>query len=112
MEPCSSRLRIPTRDGAIFIEYNEILQIKAEGSYSKLYCERGVVYLVSMNLHELEGKLPTSHFFRCHHSNLVNLTKVKQVFKHNGHRVLLVSGESIQVSRRKWAALVAAVEHL
>ncbi len=111
-EPCSSRLRIPTTDGAIFIEHHEILHLLAEGSYTRVHCELGVKHLVSMNLHELEEKLPVPHFFRCHHSHLINLSKVKKLIKHAGHRVLLATGESVEVSRRKWAALVAAMERL
>ena len=108
----SSRLRIPTTDGAIFLEHHEILDLKAEGSYTRVRGERGVEHLVSMYLHELEEKLPIAEFFRCHHSHLVNLSKVKKLISHDGHRVLLTSGDPIDVSRRKWAALVAAMERI
>lgn len=105
LNPSPSRLALPSMAGTVYVEHRSILYLRAAGSYTHVHCMHGAKHLVSQHLHALEQHLPPRMFFRCHHSNLVNLTKVERTMRHADHRILLSSGETIAVARRRWAAL-------
>jgi two-component system LytT family response regulator len=108
----SSRLSIPTSDGTAFIDLDDILFLKADGSYTLVRCGNGLKYIVSLHLHVMEMRLPSSMFYRCHHAYVVNLSKVTKLVHNGGHHVVLSTGDTVMASRRKWAGLVAAMEHV
>ncbi len=107
-----SRLVLPTSDGKLYVDRKAIIYLKADRNYTLIHCEGGAKHLVSVHLHALEQHLPVPHFFRCHHSYLVNLEKVEKLLQHAGHRIQLAGGETIAVARRRWAALIIAMEQL
>lgn len=107
-----SRLVLPVSDGKLYVDTHAILYLKADRNYTHVHCDDGAKHLVSTHLHALEKRLPVPHFFRCHHSYLVNLMKVEKLLQHAGHRIQLAGGETIAVARRRWAALQAVMEQL
>lgn len=104
------RLSIPSSDGMTYVDVDRIVRLEAEGSYTHVILGPGTKYIVSRNLSALEARLPTMNFFRCHHSHVINLLKVVKLVRNDGYHVLLSTGMKICVSRRKWAALVAAMD--
>ncbi|MBK9421084.1 MAG: LytTR family transcriptional regulator [Flavobacteriales bacterium] len=106
----TSKLAIPTKDGLLFLEHDNVVCLTAEGRYTRVQCQDGSSHLVCENLHDLELQLPPARFHRCHRSHLLNLAKVSQLFRHGGHRAKLITGLVVLVSRRHWAALLAAMQ--
>lgn len=107
----SSRLVLPASDGKLYVDPYAILYLKADRNYTYVHCDGGQKHLVSVHLHALEKHLPQPHFFRCHHSYLVNLAKVERLLQHAGHRIQFACGETIGVARRRWTALLRAMVH-
>lgn len=58
------------------LELNEILWIKAEGSYSKLYLTGNRSMIISFHLAIIEKELPDVDFIRIHRSYIINLKHV------------------------------------
>jgi DNA-binding LytR/AlgR family response regulator len=52
--------------------------------------------------------LPTL-FLRCHHSHIINLSKVVKLAAHDGYHVELASGVVVSVARRRWFDVVLAL---
>lgn len=104
------RLAIPSSDGTTYLDADRIVRLEAEGSYTHVILGPGTKYMVSRNLSALAAKLPSNKFFRCHHSHVINLSKVVKLVHSGGYHVLLSTEKEICVSRRKWAALVAAMD--
>lgn len=67
------------RDGKIVpLKLSEIIYAKAENKGTKIETTKGI-FLTSMQLRELERKLLSKKFFRCHRSFLINLSYVSNI---------------------------------
>ncbi len=96
-----SRLSLPTMEGIIFVEMNEIIFIESEGRYSRFHLNNNTRILVSRNLGEYEEDLEKKGFARIHHSYIVNLSFVEKYIRGRGGYVVLKNGKSLEVSTRK-----------
>jgi len=105
----SSILCVPSRSGKIFIKVNQIIRAEAEGSYCKIYCEKGVIHTLSNNLKSLERLLDPRFFFRCHNSHIISIGKVKEVIT-EGSYALMEDGSEVCISLRKRAEFFDAVK--
>lgn len=103
------RLAIPSSTGLVYIEHGSIMHLQADRSYTLINCTEGFKYLVSESLAMLEKLLPSRHFFRCHRSHVINLAMVQQLILHGGYRVQLPAGYTVEVARRRLAALKEAL---
>lgn len=101
-------LPLPIKDGVLYVDHDHILFLQAARSYTHVHC-RGARHLVCMSLHALEALLPADRFFRCHRSHLINLTEVRCLHVHGGHRVEMSSSHHVEVSRRRMAQLKAVL---
>ncbi|MDP4289531.1 MAG: LytTR family DNA-binding domain-containing protein [Bacteroidota bacterium] len=73
------RLRFYTRNGFIFIILSEIIFMKAEGNYTKIYLLNGKEETVTQNLGQLEEELSANDFFRVNRSVIINLKFLDRV---------------------------------
>lgn len=83
----------------ISLSVNDISWMEAEGDYTKLH---GVdkSYLSSYGIGTLEQKLNPAVFVRIHRSAIININKVKEVFRDsNGYYIVLQNGQSHKVGR-------------
>lgn len=102
-QPISSEVRlcVPVADGFEFIKSEDISYVKAEGSYTRFHLKSQRELLVSKHLKEYEAMLPSSHFFRNHHSYLINLQEVQRYVKSDGGSVLMSNGKFLPLARSK-----------
>ena len=68
---------------------------------------RNANLLVSKTLKDLEESLPSKIFLRVHKSHLVNRLHIKNLLPEQ--RMTLSNGDVLEVSRRRWAEVQAAV---
>jgi len=73
------KLRFNTSGGFFLLAPSEILFCEADRNYSKIYTAPGKFKLVSMNLAELQRRLPESRFWRISRFHLVNSDYVSEV---------------------------------
>lgn len=94
-------LKVTDRGYLVPIPFSEILYLKADGLYTKIFT-RFKSYLVRDILKSFEEKLPENQFFRVHKSFLVN---VNQVTSFNAKKINL--GEySIPIRRGLYQELI------
>jgi DNA-binding LytR/AlgR family response regulator len=62
------------------IDLKDILYIKAENIYSKIYT-KDKEYLCNFSLIFLEERLSDKYFYRIHRSYIINISKIKKVLK-------------------------------
>jgi len=105
----TTKIIIQTFAESLIIPIASIVHIVAEGSYSRVYCDGGVQYLVCENLGAFETGLSEGGFNRCHDSHIINLVKVIKLLKHGGLMAKLTSGEQIPISRRMSKAFQCAI---
>ncbi len=94
----SEKLAISQLDGVLLVNYNDILFLEGDGSYTKVVCKNGVVYTASRNLKYFEGVLAAGkQFYRCHKSFIVNTNEIKTITRGEKPTVMM-EGSEVSVS--------------
>jgi DNA-binding LytR/AlgR family response regulator len=108
----TSRLLVPTSDGSIYLPYEGIVRLQADGSYTQIYTDKGERLMTCKGIGVLHAQLPMEWFHRCHRAHVINLMKVRKLIRIGGHRAELLTGDLVEVSRRNWKKLVQAMGSL
>jgi len=96
-----NKLAIPTLEGLLFYDINDIIQLEANSNYTNIFFVNNTKIIASKTLKEFEELLPSDIFFRTHHSHLINLNYIKRYIKGDGGQIELQNGSYVDVSRRK-----------
>lgn len=87
--------------------FKDICYIKADSNYSTLHTVKRN-YTISKTLKEVEELVcdDSNYFIRIHKSSIVNYYKIKDCFEKGGsHFLTLVTGEELEISKRRWVVL-------
>ncbi|MEX0291137.1 MAG: LytR/AlgR family response regulator transcription factor [Flavobacteriaceae bacterium] len=95
------KFAVPTLEGLLFLNVEEIIYCEAERNYTTLYLRNQRKQVVSKSLGDFEELLSGSGFYRIHHSFLVNMDHIQEYVKGDGGYVKLTDGHHADVSRRK-----------
>lgn len=80
--------------------YDDILYLMANGAYTQLILKK-TTRIISKNIGEIEELLPTTIFFRTHHSFIVNRHYILRAELKRSGSIELADGVVIPVSQRK-----------
>jgi len=94
-------IALPTTEGLTFASVNDIVFCTADGSYTRVCMLDKSDVLLSKTLGDVEEMLSEYHFFRIHHSTLVNLKQVKKYIRGEGGEVVMSNGKSLLVARTR-----------
>lgn len=94
-----SKLVVPTTEGLLFVNMNDILYCRAVGNYTEFHLTGQQKLLSSYSLGYYEEILSLHNFFRTHRSYLVNLAHIKMYRKGDGGSLVMNNGDEIEVSR-------------
>ncbi len=96
-----SMLRIPTTHGFVVLRVQDIVRCEADGAYTHILLnDARKRILCSINLGQLEKKLPARYFFRTHKSHLINKLQVREYLRGEGGSVVLQDLSEVPVSRQ------------
>ena len=104
-----NKLAIPTLEGLLFFDINDIIHLEANSNYTFIHFSDKTKITASKTLKEFEDILPEDIFFRTHHSHLINLNFIKRYFKGDGGQIELQNGNYVDVSRRKKEEFLKAI---
>ena len=91
----NNRIKLPVKNGLIFIEINEIVSLIAEGNYTKINLISGKSHISSYNLGKLFKNLPLYQFERINRGTVVNKTYLKEINRHE-KQCTLIAGDIIE----------------
>jgi len=94
------------------VKFDKIIYIEAQGNYSKVvfYTDKAIKWMVVCTfLSEFEELLPAENFFRIHRSFTINLQQVQKI-KTDTNEAVLKSGNTLPISRRRYASLMTALK--
>jgi two-component system LytT family response regulator len=97
----SNRLFLPTLNGLEFIDKGTVLRCESDSNYTTVYFDSKDKMVISKTLKEFEDLLPEKHFFRVHHSHIINLLKVQKYVRGDGGHLVMKNGNIVPVSRAK-----------
>ena len=87
-------------DGLHYIELDEVIRCKGEGSYTHFYMANGKRIVVSKPLNTYVDILSPPLFYRVHQSHIVNMRLIKKVNR-SKTRIILKNNEEVELSRLK-----------
>lgn len=73
------RLMLRHREGVSFIDLKDILLVQREDRATVLYTADGSRFVTGDSLAEMEERLHSDAFFRCHKSYIINLNHIKDI---------------------------------
>ncbi|MEQ9187082.1 MAG: LytTR family DNA-binding domain-containing protein [Cryomorphaceae bacterium] len=90
---------LPIKDGYRYIELDDLVYLKADGSYAHLHFTDGSNTLVSKKLAWFEERLGDQGFKRVHRSFLVNEDHIVELHRNDGGYVVVSTGDRVSVSK-------------
>ncbi|MEM9024498.1 MAG: LytTR family DNA-binding domain-containing protein [Bacteroidota bacterium] len=93
------KLTLPIASGYEFIKVNDILYLRAAGSYTDFYLKDSQKITTTRNLKFFESVLDGYGFFRIHNSSLINLKYIRQIQKSAGGYVIMEDEEELSISK-------------
>jgi two-component system LytT family response regulator len=96
-----TRFLINTVEDTKVVRFDEVICCVAESNYTKIYLADGTKIMVSKTLKDFETILYQHHFFRIHHSYLINLNFIRRIIKSEGCMVELPHNVILDVSRSR-----------
>lgn len=108
--PQHKKIALNTGDGITFIELQDILYLKADGSYTHFYISNKNKITVSKKIAEFERLEIVSNFMRIHRSHIINLERIQKILKQDGGTVIMDNGDELSISTDKKAALLEKFE--
>jgi two-component system LytT family response regulator len=106
------KIALGMSDKIIFTNINDILYCEARGPYTNVHLENGKNIVTSRTLGEFEDQLTDHHFFRIHHSYLINLHRVKEFQRYDGGYVMIERDIRLEVSTRKRKDFLTVMNNL
>ena len=94
-------IALSTKDSIEFVHPDEIIACASDSNYTMVHFLDGRKKLISKTLKEFDQMLSKHHFFRPHHSYLVNLRQVKEYVKIDGGYLVMRNDMKIPVSKSK-----------
>lgn len=73
------RLLLKNREGAAFVDLEDILLVQRENRSTVIYAKGDVRHVTSDSLGDMEKKLAGGPFFRCHKSYIINISHIDNI---------------------------------
>jgi two-component system LytT family response regulator len=106
----SVKVGLPSSNGLIYVNKEDIVFIKAQGSYSEVQFKSGKPLMISKNLKFFESIIKDKAFLRIHRSCIINLLHVAEFSKMDGGLVILSNGQEFPVSKDQRDVLLSALQ--
>jgi two-component system LytT family response regulator len=100
-KPFLNKIAIPTLEGILFYDVQDIVRLEAESNYTNIYFSQHPKLMASRTLKEFEEILPPEIFFRPHNSFIINMNYIKRYIRGDGGQIEMKDGSYILVSRRR-----------
>jgi two-component system, LytTR family, response regulator len=99
------KLSIPTQNGMLFVDFDNVIRIQSSNKYSIVFTKEGRQHIVPKSLSRFEEVLSKRRFIRVHDSHIVNINHLNGYLKGKGGEIIMSDGTHVPVSIRKKDAL-------
>jgi two-component system LytT family response regulator len=97
-------------DGLEILNIDDIIHIKAEGSYCRVFLKNCQEMTLARPLKELDELLQDNEsFYRTHKSHLINLEHVKRVSRIN-KMIEMTDGSKVEIAGEKKEEVIEAIK--
>lgn len=105
------KVALQTGDGILFLKFNEIIYLKADGSYTHFITENHSKITVSKRLAEFERLEEMGSFIRIHRSQIINYNRIEKILRQDGGSVIMDNGDQLSISVNKKNELLKIFEN-
>lgn len=108
-----NKVGLPIADGIKFVNFEDIILLKADGMYTTIMLKNNTELLISKPLKHfatLLSKIPV--FYKPHRSYLINLKYIQEYSKKDGGYIIMDNNESVSISKDKKEAFLAIVQNI
>jgi two-component system LytT family response regulator len=102
----TASLAVPTIEGLLFYDIDEIIRIEASGAYSIIYSLKREKVISSKNIKEYELQLPVENFYRVHNSHIINIKRLLKYDKGRGGFLTMEDGSVVELATRRKAGFL------
>ena len=95
----SPKIGLPTAIGTDYYDLNEIMHLKADGSYTHIKLVSGKQVTVCKRLKIFDKALPSGTFLRVHRTHMVNLNYIGGIKRNDGRFLVLTNGDEVPIAR-------------
>lgn len=95
------RVALASKESIEFVDPADIIVCTSSSNYTEVYTTDGRKRVISRTLKDFEDMLQAFHFFRPHHSHLINLTHVREYVRGDGGYLVMENKMKIPVSKSK-----------
>jgi two-component system LytT family response regulator len=108
--PLDKKVALNTGDGITFLELQNILYLKADGSYTHFYTTDRHRITVAKKISDFERLEAMGNFLRIHRSHIVNLSRIQKILKQDGGMAIMENGETLSISSERKNSLYKKFE--
>lgn len=94
----NEKIKLPVKDGFLFLNHSEILILEAEGNYTRIFTTLNDEYVSSYNMGRLYKKLDPDKFFRINRHCILNSDYLRKIDKKNNVGIVHVNGVDKEVN--------------
>lgn len=105
-----NKLTLPTKDGYVIVELEDIIRCEAQGNYSLFHLKNGDKIITSKTLKLYDDLLKEFNFFRTNRSNIVNLNHIKKYGKNRNTFVTMSDGTTLSLSEGRRSQFIKIIE--
>lgn len=95
------KITLAVSEGYEFVKVDDILYLRADGSYTDFFLKNGNKLTTSKNLKFFENVLDGYGFYRIHNSTLINLKYIKRFNRSAGGYVVMENDEEFSISKSR-----------
>lgn len=108
-----NKIGLPVSDGIKFVNFNDIIMLKAEGMYTTIYIQNSKEVLISKPLkHFVELLVNIPMFYKPHRSFFINLKYIKEYTKKDGGYIVMDNSETVSISKDKKEEFLTIVQNI
>ncbi len=108
-----NKIAIEVPKGVMFVGYDEIVMMEADGMYTKVYLHTGETDLICKPLkHFVEQLAENELFFRPHRSYLINIRYMKELSRSDGDFILMDNKKTVPISKKNKQAFLKVVHEV
>jgi two-component system LytT family response regulator len=101
MNDTDRRIVLRDHEAIHFVRVQDIVRCEADGPYTRFALSGAASLLISRSLGEYDEMLSPMGFIRCHHSHLVNASRVLRMDKQDGGMLVMDNQDLVPVSHRR-----------
>lgn len=109
-EPHHKKVALQTGDGLTFLLLENILYLKADGSYTHFITTDNKKITVTKKIADFERLEQMGSFLRIHRSHLINYNRIQKIMKQDGGTVVMDNGDMLSISSDKKQQLLDLFE--